>query len=566
MLRKDRDLRALLEQIDHKGYPLYKQTAGSYTFSEYVLNIDHVQGDPFAAPSHITIRVPGKTAGFPKDYYDIKHRRIALSDYLIRRFDKNAKQYDHLAKGSGKSGAIETCRPGQEVFERTACTIDEKTGNVIYRLHIGFPANGRTINSRELIKMLFDFLPKCVHSSLLYSPGTAKETQAAIFLSDDQSLIREELKKRGLCAFIADGSILPRKSGVSKYKMEGAIPFKSPESMKVTLTLPHKGELSGMGIKNGVTLIVGGGYHGKSTLLSALELGVYDHIAGDGREYVATDSSAMKIRAEDGRSVHGADISMFINNLPDNRATESFVSEDASGSTSQAANVVEAVESGSKLLLIDEDTCATNFMIRDELMQKVISKEQEPITPFIDRIRSLSGEGISTILVAGSFGAYFNLADQIIQMDCYKPVDITERAKEAAKDYPVLAGGSDDIKLNTKGRVPKLSKKFDLGGRLKSKTLGTDGFMLDHETVEMRFVEQLTEGGQNTSLSKALIYAMKHYFNGKMNLVEIAAELSRLIEEKGPAGIAEGSYIPEGLSYIRVQEIYACLSRCRFIY
>ncbi|MCR4654638.1 MAG: ABC-ATPase domain-containing protein [Lachnospiraceae bacterium] len=566
MLRKDRDLRALLEQIDHKGYPLYKQTAGTYSFSEYVLTIDHVQGDPFAAPSHITVRVPGKTAGFPGNYYDIKHRRIALSDFLIRRFDKNARQYDHLAKGSGKSGAIETCRPGQEVFERTACTIDEKTGDVFYRLHIGFPANGRTINSRELIRMLFDFLPKCVHSSLIYSAAAGKEAEAAVFLSDDQFFIREELKKRGLCAFIADGSILPRKSGVSRLKMEGAIPFKSPESMKVTLTLPHKGELGGMGIKNGVTLIVGGGYHGKSTLLSALELGVYDHVAGDGREYVATDSSAMKIRAEDGRSVHGADISLFINNLPDNRATQSFISEDASGSTSQAANVIEAVESGSRLLLIDEDTCATNFMIRDELMQKVISKEQEPITPFIDRIRDLSGEGVSTILVAGSFGAYFNLADSIIQMDCYKPVDITERAKEAAKDYQSSYTADDGFKLKTKGRIPKLSKRFDLSGRLKSKTLGTDGFMLDHETVEMRFVEQLTEGGQNTSLCKAVIYAMRHLFDGKRELGEIAAKIAELIEEKGPSGLAEGSYVPEGLSYIRVQEIYACLSRCRFIY
>ncbi|HAG68656.1 MAG TPA: isopentenyl-diphosphate delta-isomerase [Lachnospiraceae bacterium] len=568
MLKKDRDLRALLEQIDHRSYPAYKQTAGSYSFPEYVLSIDHVQGDPFASPSHITLNVRGRTAGFPAEYYEKRHRRIALQDYLTRRFDRAAGQYDHMARGSGKSGAIETCRPGQEILERTACRIDESTGDIFVRLHIGFPANGRTINSRELIKMLFDFLPKCVHSSLLYSRNIEKETESVIFLSDDQNHIREELKKRGLCAFIADGSILPRKSGISRLPMKEAVPFTSPESLSVQLELPHRGRVSGMGIKKGVTLIAGGGYHGKSTLLSALETGVYDHIAGDGREYVITDPTAMKIRAEDGRSVHGTDISLFINNLPDNRDTAHFFTEDASGSTSQAANVTEAVESGSELLLIDEDTCATNFMIRDELMQKVIVKEQEPITPFIDNIRPLAEKGISTILVAGSFGAYFHLADTIIQMDCYKAVDITERAKEAAREYPLPEGREGSVAkkgLSFQGRIPIITKSFDTGGRIKSKTLGTDGFMLDHDTVELRYVEQLTEAGQLTALSRALMYAMRHYINGRMELSDIIKELSALIEKKGIDGLSEGSYVSEGLSYVRPQELFACFNRCRFI-
>ncbi len=566
MLKQDRDLRSLLEQIDHRSYPAYKQSAGSYSFKEYILSIDHVQGDPFAAPSHITVRVSGKTAGFPKEYYDQKHRRIALQDHLTRKFRALSEQYDHQARGSGKSGAIETCRPGQEILERSACHIDEASGDIYYRLHIGFPANGRTINSRELIKMLFDFLPKCVHGSLLYSQSVEKETERVIFLADDQNFIRKELKERGLCAFVADGSILPRKSGVSQAPMKEAVVFKSPESMKVVLELPHKGSLSGMGIRKGVTLIVGGGYHGKSTLLSALELGVYDHIAGDGREYVITDETAVKIRAEDGRSVHGDDISLFINNLPDNRDTKSFYSEDASGSTSQAANVTEAYESGSGLLLIDEDTCATNFMIRDELMQKVISKEQEPITPFIDRIRPLAKEGVSSILVAGSFGAYFHLADTIIQMDSYRPLDITEAAKAAAAEYPLNVQDNGHIETELPARIPRLTKRFDTDGRIKTKTLGTDGFMIDHETVELRYVEQLTESGQLSALSRALLYAMKHCFNGKKDIREIVAELSGIIDKRGVDGLCEGSYVAEGLSYVRPQELFACFNRCRFIY
>ena len=101
-----------------------------------------------------------------------------------------------------------------------------------------------------------------------------------------------------------------------------------------------------MGIRKGITLIVGGGYHGKSTLLKALEAGVYNHIAGDGREFVITDDTAFKLRAEDGRSITGVDISPFIKNLPNKKDTVHFSTEDASGSTSQAANLMEALESG----------------------------------------------------------------------------------------------------------------------------------------------------------------------------------------------------------------------------
>ena len=223
------------------------------------------------------------------------------------------------------------------------------------------------------------------------------------------------------------------------FDIPAEVPFVSPDSMKVTMKLPYKGVLTGMGIRKGITLVVGGGYHGKSTLLKALESGVYPHIAGDGREYVVTDDTAMKIRAEDGRSIRHTDISMFINDLPNGKDTYAFDTEDASGSTSQAANVIESMEAGTQVFLIDEDTSATNFMVRDELMQQVIHRDMEPITPFIERVRDLYQEdGISTVLVAGSSGAYFQIADQIIQMDKYVPREITELAKKAASDYPAL--------------------------------------------------------------------------------------------------------------------------------
>ena len=400
------DLKNLLKRIDHKGYPAYKDTKGTYQFPGYVLSIDHVQGDPFASPSKVSVHVKGAAAGFPKELYCGDCQRIALQDDLTRRFGMLAGKHAFQAKGSGKSGLISVSRCGQEVLERTACRIDEKSGDVVLRMEIGFPANGRTINAWELEKILFDYVPECVEKALFYKKRDAKKLRQVIDLAEDQAYIREQLKERGLVAFVANGSILPRESGVSAKPMRGAVAFVSPKEMEVTLDLPHKGTLSGMGIRKGITLIVGGGYHGKSTLLKALELGVYDHIAGDGREYVITDTTAVKLRAEDGRSIKQADISMFINDLPNGKDTRTFCTEDASGSTSQAANVIESMEAGAKALLIDEDTSATNFMIRDELMQRVIHREMEPITPFIERIRELYEQyDISTVIVAGSSGA-----------------------------------------------------------------------------------------------------------------------------------------------------------------
>ena len=287
------ELKNLLMRIDHKGYPAYKGTKGIYQFPGYQLSIDHVQGDPFAAPSRLSVRVSGKDAGFPADLYRTCCRRVALQDELTRRFAALTARASHQAKGSGHSGLIAVSRCGQEVLERTACQLNPKTGDLLLRLEVGFPANGRTINARELEKILFELLPNCVRGALFFHNLDAARLRAVTDLAEDQQVIRDLLPKMGLSAFVADGSILPRSSGVSDLPMSGAIPFRSPDSLSVTLELPHRGRITGMGIPCGITLIVGGGYHGKSTLLRALERGVYDHIAGDGREYVITDATAV---------------------------------------------------------------------------------------------------------------------------------------------------------------------------------------------------------------------------------------------------------------------------------
>lgn len=563
-MQSQNELRNILQRIDRRGYPAYKDTKGAYEFPGYVFSIDHVQGDPFAAPSKVSIRIRGKQAGFPEDLWKEPCRRVALQDYLLRQFAKAVEQVSFQAKGSGKSGLMAVSRPGQEVLERSACEIDGKTGDMVLRMEIGFPANGRSINAGELEKICFQFLPQCVKKSLFYASLKRDEVKAAADLAEDQQYIRKELHKSGLTAFVANGSILPRESGVSGRPMKNAVPFVSPKSLEVTMELPHHGRITGMGIKNGITLIVGGGYHGKSTLLKALEAGVYNHIAGDGREYVITEDTAVKIRAEDGRSIRSTDISMFIHDLPNGKDTVSFYTEDASGSTSQAANVVESMEAGTKIFLIDEDTSATNFMIRDELMQRVVHRDAEPIVPFIDRVEELYHTyGISTILVAGSSGSYFHKADCILQMNRYEPFEITDFAKEQAEQFPLPEQKAPEAKAPEFARRVKPDRMVKEDHRVKIKTMGRDGIMINKETIDVRYVEQLADSEQLAALGYLLCYANRHLFDGKKTLRETADRLYEIMEQKGMAAICESSYLPCGLAKPRKQEFFACVNRYR---
>ncbi len=558
-MRSSNELRTMLRSIDRKSYPAYKSLSGAYEFGSYKLVIDHVQGDPFASPSSVHVEIPLKLAGFPTELYEKDWGRIALQDYLTRQFAKQVEAYNFKAKGSGKSGLISTARCGQEVLERSACQIGG--GKVTARFLVGFPAFGRTIDAGGLEKILFGFLPKCVENSFFYRCLDQKAVQAAVYLAEDQQAVRELLKKEKLSAFVANGSILPRKSGVSDQPMNGSVPFVSPVSMEQTLVLPHRGKVTGMAVPQGITLIVGGGYHGKSTLLSALQMGVYNHVAGDGREFVITDDTAVKLRAEEGRFIRRMDISLFINDLPNKKNTACFSTMDASGSTSQAAGVMESIEAGSNLFLIDEDTSATNFMVRDDFMQQVISRDKEPITPFLERARDLYEQaGISTILVAGSSGAFFYIADKILQMDAYKPVDITEKVKGLCRDHKaprIQAPGFQLPSYDFPFQVRKLPSD-----RVKVKTFGRDSFSIDRETVDLRYVEQLADGEQTQALASLLRYALEQAADGRRSLRQVVQVLMDTLDKKGWEPFC-GSFVPCGLARPRRQEIFACLNRYR---
>ena len=554
------DLKRELEKIDGRGYKTYKTLEGQYSFEDYILSIDHVQGDPFASPSRIRVIVNNNN-NFPKNLFDEKYKKITICDFLTRLFSKNIYKYGEKVFGSGKSGLIEISKCSQQVIERTSIIINNE--KIEARFYVGFPARGRSVLSKELEKLLINIIPNIVKNTLIYNNINIKALNDKLKLLEDQEFIRKQLKDKKLIAFIANNSILPRESGISQKPLKDGKKFISPKELEVEFNTPNRGLIKGMGIPEGITLIVGGGYHGKSTLLKALELGVYNHIEGDGREFVITDNTALKVRAEDGRAITKTDISLFINNLPNGKDTKKFYTENASGSTSQAANIIEGIESGTKLFLIDEDTSATNFMIRDSVMQQLVSKDKEPITPFIDVARSLyKQKGISTILVAGSSGDFFDIADLVIQMDNYEPYEVTKKAKALSRGITnVNENLKVDIDFNRvilKGTIESSPKG------VKVKTLGKDGISINKENIDLRAVEQIVDNEQLNTIGAIMKYAENKLMGKNLTLAQIADNITEELKNNliGIENI-KGGY--GSFAIVRKQEIMCAYNRYRKI-
>jgi predicted ABC-class ATPase len=567
-LNSSKELDTILIKIDGRGYKAYKELQDrSFNFDNYILEINHVQGDPFASPSNITIRVSRDKARFPDWILDNKIRKIAIEDYLTRIIKNLINREVKGNRGTGKSGYISISYTGQEVIERTSVEFNREI--IEARLKLGLPARGRKVLGKQAYEMFFKELPHIVEDSLFYEKLISKELEKHIYTIEDQYILRNKLMGKDLLAFIANDSILPRRSGIDDRPLKGkmVVPFKSPKEFEVEFELPHRGKIKGMGIKKGTNLIVGGGYHGKSTLINALERSVYNHIPGDGREYVVCREDAVKIRAEDGRRVEKVDISPFINNLPQDINTKEFSTENASGSTSQAANIMEALELGTSLLLIDEDTCATNFMIRDARMQKLVPSEKEPITPFIDKVQALyRDKGVSSIIVLGGTGDYFDIADNIIMIDNYIPEEVTGPAKDIAEKYP-----ANRIVNNTEvfGNIPlrypdPASINPKKANRVKVKARGKNTIQFGYENIELNYVEQLLNQEQNKTIGDILVYLIKkNIINGERSIREVIEIIYSKVHKYGLKIISPYTYTDGDYVLPRPYELSAAINRLR---
>ncbi|MCY4573855.1 MAG: ABC-ATPase domain-containing protein [Gemmatimonadetes bacterium] len=565
MSRTADDLRRNLRRIDGRGYPAYRDLKGTWQLPQFKLMVRHVQGDPFAAPSRVAAVLEPARAGFPAATIATASRRTGLSCLLARTFAARARNARPGRAGSGRSGEVAMTDPGQVVLSNTAVILGPE-GTVEARFTVGLPAAGRRVLGRQAEKLLLETLPGLVSATLMHAAHDPAEVHRHAEVNEDADHLRSQLADRGLVAFIADGALLPRRSGIDDRPMDRgrATLFTSPPSLQVTLERLNGPPLAGMGIPRGVTLLVGGGYHGKSTVLDAVARGVYNHRPGDGRECVVTDPSAAKVQAEDGRSVAGVDISPFIGALPGGQDTTRFSTPNASGSTSQAAAIIEALEAGTRLLLIDEDTAATNFMIRDRRMQALVRGDDEPITPFIDRVRSLSEDaGVSTLLVIGGSGDYLDVADRVLAMIRYRPRDLTDKARVVAADHPTgRLAAEAEARWPLRHRVPEPGSVRPGRGRHRRhiKVQGRTAVAFGDDRIELAGVSQIVSWAQTRAIALAVAHARSH-MGDQVAMEDVLAALEAELARHGLDVLDSGR--PGDLALPRMQEVGAAISRLR---
>jgi predicted ABC-class ATPase len=552
-------LRSTLDRIDRKGYGAYKDISGTHDFGRFILIVDRVQRDPFAPPSLIRIRT--KENAFDPTLFETPVRRVAFEDFLTRSVEREIRHTVRGHRGSGGSGRVEIQRTSQVVIPRTSMVVEP--GYVEARMAVGLPAQGRSVDARAAKTVLLEELPEVVRGGLVPAPnGGVERARLHVETVEDADYLRGLLPGLDLVAFVADGAVLPRESGASDRPLrDGAVPFESPVEYRVEVELPNGSFVSGMGVPEGVTLVAGGGFHGKSTLLSALSWGVYDHVPGDGRELVVARGDAVKVRAEDGRSVSGVDISAMIGDLPGGRSTKDFSTPNASGSTSQAANIAEAIEVGTSLFLVDEDTSATNFMIRDERMRELVKRE--PISPFIDLVRPLHRSlGISTVVVVGGVGDYLDVADRVILLEDYVPSDATPRSREVTKKFPPRVPLAESgVHAPHERAIDASSIDLRRGKRQTARGRGLHTIELGRERVDLSYLEQLAEAGQTEAVAR--IIGEWAAAGDVREVGELVRDTLASVSEKGLDSLGGYGGHPGEMSLPRAQEVAAATNRVR---
>lgn len=531
----------------------------------------------------VTVSIPAEAVGIDDCLVESETFNRAAADFCLRAIkpfvDTLNEGLYNRSRPDTENGRYYLYEPGGEVLTRNTAYFalcgqkdyENGSGNTVFmhpyeqlkpprmclciKMQIQLPRK----RLRKTIQMLCRDLPDAVDEFTARFDIT--ELVRALELAKKQSAIRDWLSRGDFCAFVADGSILPRMKN-TRHPMAGAVPFRSTPDDRVEVC-----GVSGMGIRRGVTVITGGGYSGKSTLLDAIASGIYDHCPGDGRELVLTDGSAVTISAEDGRSVKNVNISPFIKWLPGGD-TRDFSTEHASGSTSQAANIMEAVNAGSRPLLIDEDRSATNFMIRDGMMKRLI--EREPITPFTDRVRELHAEQrVSTILVIGGSGEYLSVADRVYMMDDFLISDVTERAKMiyAECGEPATMPAPTEWSYSRTLLAEGFTSYPEGSGTERLEASETGFIFIGDERLDTRMLHDLVNDAQRSALAFMLRRLETEVNTRTVDLDAAIEKLYKDIKREGLDEIYSGFFttMERFLDLPRPTELRAAINRMRGI-
>ncbi|HET8679750.1 MAG TPA: ABC-ATPase domain-containing protein [bacterium] len=560
MLPADR-LRDKIVAINGKGFQSYQELAGAYRFDRFVLYLDTIQSDPVAAPTRARVRIDQAEAQVPPGLWATPAQHVAVADFLTRRLQEAIRKHVR-SRWSGRLPPLAVDAGGQTILARTACALSEDAIEV--RLAIGLPSEGRKVLARAAQTLLFEELPSVIASGLAWTNLDGEAGRRHVALMDDYLALRDALAPLGLVAFLADGSILPREPGFGDGSLRArAVPLRAPDELAVTVSLPHRGAVRGLGIRAGVTVVSGGAFSGKSTLLAAIGAGVYPHVPGDGREYVATIPDAVAIHGEPGRRIERVDVSAFFREVPQRHDVTAFAVEHATGVEAMAAATAEALEMRTGLMLYDEDDSAVAFMARDALMRQLVPGSQEPLTPLLDHLRPLwKSRGVSSIVATGGLGDYLAVADTVIVMEGFQPVAATARARTI-----VTGAGLREYDAPAPSPSPRypLPRGFaGLRGRQRVEMRGRTVLGVGREAVELAGIRQLVDPSQARAAGAAILYAIeKGYFDGTMPIADAIDRVFADTERSGLAALALDDEVSGEHAMPRPHEVAAVLNRMR---
>lgn len=415
----------LLRDLDGKPFGQLRRLSGVHSDRDIGLVIDHVQGDPYAPASRMRLDLYPSFhphLAIPTDPVE----RLALEDLFLREFCARLPS-ESIPAGDGPGGRVRSAHPDETIRPRSASSCGRALS---LRFSYSFPAQARRLLAEPAAAVLTNRIPAlALEIAQLVTPERVREHAAHL---RRRQMIRQALDERGLCAFLPAGSITWRLPDGTP--APGAVALQVPADLSTRLELADGTSLEGLAFPRGVTVLVGSAFHGKTTLLEALGRASCDLGPKDGLSLACAVAATEFVRVEEGRSVAATDLSPFFRRLPGQNPS-SFVSERASGATSQAANLHEALASGAKLVLIDEDASAANFLTRDPRISKLLP-DGESVIPLAHRARELAEHGTSLVVVAGASSEWLSVADRVLVLSSFQPSDVTARAKEVAPDAP----------------------------------------------------------------------------------------------------------------------------------
>lgn len=489
---------------------------------------------------------------------------VFLEDYILRQFTSELGRLNDEIYGPNNSqkethGMVKYQECDNRIIRRNSIFLDEEKNELNYYIKVKLPLVNNKISAKSVLQYITK-ITLIIRNVIKNIDVYDYEEKKIIY--DNQLLIRKCLTENDYVCFIANNSILPRFNGTDQ-KDVNAIPFKSPESFQIEIPLLNGEYIYGMGIKKGITSIIGGAFSGKSTLLNAIENGIYNHIKGDGREYCITDDTAVKVSAEDGRYISNLNISSFFTKslVPD---IENFNTLVASGSISQAANIIEAINGNSRLILIEEDSSATNFLIKDEIMREIINADAS--IPFTDRIKDIEKIGLSVILVTGATSKFLEYSNQIIKFEkyiCYdvNNLDIKLKSKIDEEDDCNIPMWKSNRRINIENKTVKfiLFKKINV--------VTNHLVFLDEYEVNLKNLESIKNFYQINSLCFSAIHQLGNEYYMNKELINNCYKITSIFNKKEWYEIALSNFYKYEyfLEEVRPIDVYRFINRIRGI-